>query len=258
MRSLAVGLTTLVIAISAMASIKTQAIEYKQGDTVLEGFLAYDDSQTGTRPGVLVVHEWWGLNDYAKHRAEMLAELGYVAFCVDMFGKGVVAKTPEEAGAQAGKLRADRPLVRARAQAGLDIFKQQLNVDAEKIAVIGYCFGGMVALELARSGADVDGVVSFHGSLNTPNTEDAKNIKAKILVLHGADDPNVKPDEVAAFEQEMREGAVEWQLFKYGGAVHAFTNPAAGNDPSRGAAYNEKADKRSWEAMKNFFVEIFK
>jgi dienelactone hydrolase len=243
---------------SAMAKIHTESIDYLNNGVALQGYLAYDDSKTGKLPGVLVCHEWWGLNDYPKHRAEQLAELGYVAFCLDMYGKGVVAKTMDEAKAQVGKLYGDRQLVRARAVAGLNVLKKQPNVDPSKIAVIGYCFGGMVALELARSGADIAGVVSFHGALNTPNKDDAKNIKAKVLVLHGADDPNVKPEEVAAFEQEMRDAKVDWELMKFGGAVHAFTNPAAGNDPSKGVAYNEKADQRSWQAMKDFFGEIFK
>lgn len=257
-RRLMILLTVFIPTLTAMAKIHTEMIEYTHNGVALQGYLAYDDTQTDKRPGVLVVHEWWGLNDYPKHRAEQLAELGYVAFALDMYGKGVVATTMDEAKAQVGKLYGDRALVRARAQAGLDILKQQKNVDPSKIAAIGYCFGGMVGLELARSGADIAGVVSFHGALNTPNKQDAKNIQAKVLVLHGADDPNVKPEEVAAFEQEMRNAGVDWQLVKYGGAVHAFTNPAAGNDPSTGGAYNEKADKRSWEAMKVFFVEIFK
>ncbi len=257
MRTAAVLLLTAVFMTAAVAKIKTETVDYTHNGVALQGYLAYDDSKTGKLPGVLVCHEWWGLNDYPKHRAEQLAELGYVAFCLDMYGKGVVAKTMDEAKAQVGKLYGDRQLVRALALAGLNQLKKQPNVDPNKIAVIGYCFGGMVALELARSGADVAGVVTFHGSLNTPNPADAKNIKAKILVLTGADDPNIKPEEVAAFEKEMTDAKVDWQLVSYSGTVHAFTNPAAGNDPSKGMAYNEKSDKRSWQAMKDFFAEIF-
>jgi dienelactone hydrolase len=258
MRLALLTLFMVVVMGTASAKTKTEMIDYTHNGVALQGYLVYDDARSGKMPGVLVCHEWWGLNDYPKHRAEQLAELGYVAFCLDMYGKGVVAKTVDEAKAQVGKLYGDRQLVRSRALAGLDILKKQPNVDPGKIAVIGYCFGGMVALELARSGAEIAGVVSFHGALNTPNKDDAKNIKAKVLVLHGADDPNVKPEEVAAFEQEMRDAKVDWELMKFGGAVHAFTNPAAGNDPSKGAAYNEKADQRSWQAMKDFFAEIFK
>ncbi len=257
MRGLLLTLTILVITGAAMAAIRTQAIEYKHGDAVLEGYLAYDDSKTGKLPGVLVVHEWWGLNDYPKRRARELAELGYVAFVADMYGKGVTTTDPAQARELVGAFYGDRAMTRARVAAGLNVLKTQPNVDPDKIAAMGYCFGGMVSLELARSGADIDGVVSFHGSLSTPNADDAKNIKAKVLVLHGADDPNVKPEEVATFEQEMRGGGVDWQLVKYSGAVHAFTNPAAGSDPTIGMAYNERADKRSWEAMKDFLAEIF-
>ncbi len=258
MRTLMITSAILFLTCTGMGAIKTQAIEYEHGDTVLEGYLAYDDAQTGNRPGILVVHEWWGLNDYPKRRAEQLAELGYVAFALDMYGKGVVAKTMEEAGAQAGKIRGDRQLARSRAQAGLDVLKQQVNVDPNKIAVIGYCFGGLVALELARSGADIDGVVAFHASLNTPNPDDAKNIKGRVLVLHGAADPNVPQEEVAAFEKAMTEAKVNYRVIQYEGAVHAFTNPAAGNDPAKGAAYNELADKESWIEMKSFLTDVLK
>ena len=240
------------------AAIHIETVEYKQGDTTLEGFVAYDDAIQGKRPGVLVVHQWMGLTDYEKHRAEMLAQLGYVAFCADIYGKGVRPQNTAEAGAQAGKYKGDRQLLRARVNAGLDALRRQPQVDPNRIAAIGYCFGGTTVLELARSGADVAGVVSFHGGLDAPDPTDGKNVKCKVLVCHGADDPFSSPQDIAAFENEMRKGGVDWQLIKYGGAVHSFTQPMAGNDNSKGAAYNEKADKRSWEAMKQFFAEIFK
>jgi dienelactone hydrolase len=246
------------LAVRAEAKIHTEAIEYKEGDAVLEGYLAYDDSIKGARPGVLVIHEWWGLNPYVKKRAEQLAKLGYIAFAADIYGKGTTAKTPEEAGKLAGMYRSDRQLLRSRVKAGLEVLKKQALTDTRKIAAIGYCFGGTTVLELARSGADIAGVVSFHGGLSTPAPQDAKNIKAKVVALHGADDPFVKEQEVLAFEDEMRQGGVDWQLNIYGGAVHGFTNPDNGNDNSKGAAYNEKADRRSWEAMKVFFGEIFR
>ena len=248
----------MIRAVSVPAAIQTRTVEYKQGDTTLEGFVAYDDAIKGLRPGVLIVHQWLGLTDYEKQRAEMLAQLGYVAFCADIYGKGVRPKDTPEAGAQAGKYKSDRQLLRARVNAGLDALRQQPRVDAKRLAAIGYCFGGTTVLERARSGATLAGVVSFHGGLDSPAPADGKNIKCKVLVCHGADDPYEKPADLAAFEGEMRDARVDWQLIKYGGAVHSFTQPMAGNDNSKGAAYNEKADKRSWEAMKQFLAEIFK
>lgn len=244
-------------AIAADAKLRSEKIEYLHGGKTFEGYLVYDDAVKGARPGVLVVHEWMGLGDYARGRADQLASLGYVAFAADMYGKGVRAQNPEEARKLSSALKGDRALMRDRINAALEVFKTQNMVDRSRIAAIGYCFGGTVALELARSGADVDGVVSFHGGLDSPTPQDASKIKAKVLVLHGADDPNVPAAQVAAFEQEMRAANVDWQLVAYGGAVHSFTNPAAGNDNSKGNAYNALADRRSWEAMRVFFNEIF-
>jgi dienelactone hydrolase len=258
MKSLIPVFLALNWAMTVHAAIHTETVEYKQGDTTLEGFVAYDDAIQGKRPGILVVHQWMGLTDYEKNRAEMLAQLGYVAFCADIYGKGVRPQNTAEAGAQAGKYKNDRQLLRARVNAGLDALRQQPRVDPKRIAAIGYCFGGTTVLELARSGADIAGVVSFHGGLDAPNPDDGKNIKCKVLVCHGADDPFSSPQDIAAFENEMRKGGVDWQLIKYGGAVHSFTQPNAGNDNSKGAAYNEKADVRSWDAMRQFFAEIFK
>ena len=258
MKKFLLAAMTTVIAASVHAAIQTKTVEYKQGDTTLAGFVAYDDAIPGKRPGVLVVHQWMGLTDYEKHRAEMLAQLGYVAFCADIYGKGVRPQNTAEAGALAGKHKNDRQLLRARVSAGLDALRQQPLVDSKRVAAIGYCFGGTTVLELARSGADLNGVVSFHGGLDSPTPADGKNIKCKVLALAGADDPFQKPEDLAAFEKEMRESKVDWQMNFYGGAVHSFTQPDAGNDNSKGAAYNEKADKRSWAAMKQFFAEIFK
>jgi dienelactone hydrolase len=246
------------MAMSARSEIVFKPVEYKQADTVLEGLSVYDDALQGKRPAVLVVHQWKGLGVYEKKRAEMLAQLGYNAFAVDIYGKGVRPQTPQEAGAEAGKYKNDRTLLRARIRAGLDLLMNHELTDPKRVAAIGYCFGGTTVLELARSGAEITGVVSFHGGLSTPNPSDAKNIECKVLALHGADDPNVPPKEVAAFEEEMRQGGVDWQLMAYGGAVHSFTDWNAGNDNSKGAAYNEHADRRSWEAMKQFFPEVFK
>ncbi len=247
----------LAVVHSTFAAVKTETIEYKEGDTVLEGVLIYDDSFVNRRPGILIAHQWKGLTDYEKKRGEMLAKLGYVAFAADIYGKGTRPKDVQEAGQFSAKYKADRDLLRRRVKAGFDQLKKSRLVDPEKTAAIGYCFGGTTVLELARSGGDVNGVVSFHGALNTPTPQDAKNIKGKVLVLHGADDPFVPPAEEQAFEEEMRNAKVDWQLVAYGNSVHSFTDWNAGNDNSKGAAYNEKADKRSWEDMKQFFAEIF-
>jgi dienelactone hydrolase len=245
------------LAVAARGEIVSKPVEYKEGQTTLEGLWVYDDAKQGKRPGVLVVHQWKGLGDYEKKRAEMLARLGYNVFAVDIYGKGIRHNNPKDASAEAAKYKDDRKLLRARVTAGLEVLKKQELTDSKRVAAIGYCFGGTTALELARSGADIAGVVSFHGGLNTPNPGDAKQIKAKVLALHGADDPHVPPAEVAAFEKEMRDAKVDWTLVAYGGAVHSFTDWGAGNDNSKGSAYNEKADKRSWDAMKQFFAEIF-
>ena len=243
---------------SAHAALKRQEIEYKHGDTTLLGYLVYDDAGgAGKRPGVIVVHEWMGHNEYARRRAEMLAQLGYVAFAIDMYGKGVRAKDPQEAGQMAGRFKSDRKLMRDRARAGLDVLRKQSNVDTSRIGAIGYCFGGQVALELGRSGAELAGIVSFHGALDTPTPQDARNIKGKVLACHGAADPFVPPDHVHAFVKEMEDGKVDWQLVAYGGAVHGFTNPDNKNPAMQGVMYDEKADKRSWQAMQDFFNEVF-
>ncbi len=249
---------SLLMSLTAQTAIRTEVIEYKQGDTVLEGYLAYDDGIQGRRPGVLVVHEWTGIGPYIRSRTEQLAQLGYVAFAADIYGRGVRPQNPEAAGAEAKKYRHNRPLMRQRAQAGLQVLQQQSLVDRERIAAIGYCFGGTTVLELARSGAAIAGVVSFHGGLNTPNPADAQKIKARVLVLHGAADPLVPQTEVVAFQEEMATAKVDWQMISYGGAVHSFTNPQSGNDPSTGVAYNARADLRSWQALQQFFAEIFR
>jgi dienelactone hydrolase len=236
--------------------IVTKTIEYKDGNTVLEGYLAYDDTKTGKTPAVLIVHEWTGIGPYVKKRAEQIAGLGYVGFAIDIYGKGIRPANNAEAAGQAGIYRGDRQLMRRRALAGLEEVKKFEFVDANRIAAIGYCFGGGVVLEMARSGADLKGVVSFHGNLDTPNPE-SDNIQAKILVCHGADDPHVPQEQIIAFQKEMHNAKTDWEMIFYGNAVHSFTNPNAGNDPSKGSAYNKEADMRSWEAMKQFFKQIF-
>jgi len=240
------------------AKIITDSIGYKQGSAVLEGYIAYDDELKGKRPGVLIIHQWMGLKDYEKMRAEQIAMLGYVAFAADIYGKGIRAADKDEARKQATIYRSDRKLMRERARAGFETLRKMKNVDPARIAVMGYCFGGGVALELARSGTEVAGTVSFHGNYDTPDTGDAKKIKGRVLAIHGADDPNISQQSVVAFEDELRKAMVDYQIVIYGGAVHAFTDPSAGNDNSKGAAYNKKADERSWEDMKRFYREIFK
>ncbi|MCB4791491.1 MAG: dienelactone hydrolase family protein [Elusimicrobia bacterium] len=241
-----------------LAKIITRNIDYKSGKVPLEGFLAYDDNLKGKQPGVLIVHEWNGQGSYVQKRAVQLAELGYVAFCADIYGKGIRPKTNEESAKQAGIYRSDRKLMRERALAGLEELKKQKITDITKTAALGYCFGGGVALELARSGAEVNGVVSFHGNLDTPDPLNAKAIKGKVLVLHGANDPYVSNEQLLSFMKEMKDAGVDWELNIYANAVHRFTNSEAGDDPSTGAAYNKQADERSWDAMKSFFNEIFK
>jgi dienelactone hydrolase len=247
----------LLFSTEAGAEVKTRTIEYHQGNTVLEGFMAYEPAGKPLKPGVLIVHDWTGVGRFVKNRAEQLARLGYVAFAADIYGRGVRPNNPNDAAATAAIYKNNRSLLRERVKAGMEELRRQDGVDPERIAAIGYCFGGTAVLELARSGADIKGVVSFHGGLDTPNPQDAKNIRSKVLVLHGADDPFVPPEQVKVFEDEMRGGNVDWQLVKYSKAVHSFTNPDAGNDNSKGAAYNADADRRSWEQMKSFFKEIF-
>jgi dienelactone hydrolase len=239
------------------AAVKTKTVEYKKGKDTFEGVLVYPDNVKGKVPGVLMIHNWMGVSDETKKQATRMAELGYAVFAADIYGKGVRPKSPEEAGKLSGTYKNDRNLFRERLQLGLETLRGQKEVDGSKVLAVGYCFGGTGVIELARAGADMKGVVSFHGGLDSPNPADGKNIKAKVLALHGADDPYVKAEDLAAFEQEMREAKVDWQLHKYGNAVHSFTEMSAGTDNSKGAAYNAAADARSFEAFKDFAKESF-
>ena len=238
------------------AEIQTKKVEYRDGDVVLQGMMAWDDT-VSKAPGVLIVHQWMGLTEYEEGRAKQLAKLGYVAFALDIYGKGVRPTSVQEAGKQATIFKSDRSLYRRRLQLGLEQLKGQAVTDSKKIAAIGYCFGGTGVLELARSGADINGVVSFHGGLDSLHPEDAKKIKAKILICHGSDDPFVPVADIEAMKKEFSDADVDWQMIYYSEAVHSFTQPMAGNDNSRGAAYQERADKRSWQAMRQFLGEIF-
>ncbi len=240
----------------AHGKVVGKTIDYTDGDVKLQGYLAYDDASQDKRPGVLLVHEWWGRNDFVDAKARELAALGYVAFALDMYGTGVQAKDAKEAAEWAGKFKG-KPLIRTRAQAGLDVLARQPQADANRIAAIGFCFGGTTCLELAYSGANLKGVASFHGGLVPPAAADEKRIKAKILILHGADDTFVPPEAVAACEQGLTKAGADWQFIAYSGAVHSFTNPEASKRNLPGTAYNEPAARRSWRAMEDFFKEIF-
>jgi dienelactone hydrolase len=235
--------------------MQTKVVEYQQGQTTLEGYLAYAGKPGEKRPGVLVCHEWMGLGDYERSRAEQLATAGYSALAVDIFGKGVRPKNQEEAAAQATKYRTDRPLLRQRLIAALETIRRQESVDPSRIAVIGYCFGGCAALELARAGADVKAVVTFHASLNSPLPATPGNFHAKVLVFNGAEDPLVPTEMIAEFQQEMKTIKADYTLTHFGGVYHSFSNPRAGADASTGFKYDKVADTRSWNGMMAFFRE---
>jgi dienelactone hydrolase len=250
------SLFALALAAAALAHAGAD-YDYADGKTALQGYLAGVEL-TGKHPGVLIVHQWMGLTGYEKGRADRLTkELGVVAFAADIYGKGVRATDMKEAGALAGKFKGDRALYQQRVAAALAVLKAQPNVDPNKVAVIGYCFGGMGALDQARLNAKVAGVVSFHGSLEPISPAAAGAIKPKVLVLHGADDPYEDREKVADLEKELSADKADYQVTLYSGAVHAFTQPEAGDDPSKGIAYNAEADQRSWKAMQAFFAEIF-
>lgn len=257
----------------AMALPKAKEVQYEHQGVKLTGYFVYDDERlansSGTLPAVMIVPEWWGQNEYVRRRARMFADLGYCAFVADMYGTGVLASTPQEAARLAGPFYTPdagsgrRDLMRARARAAYDAMIDQPEVNSNKTACVGYCFGGSVSLELARSGAPLNAVISYHGGLGTPKPEDARMIAAKVLICHGADDPMVKDEEVAAFHDEMRAAKVDYVFVAFGGAVHAFTNPEAGargsaSDGMKGVLYNEAADKRSWEVTKAFLAEAFR
>jgi len=237
-------------------AIVANTIDYLDGDTVLEGFFAYDDALVGVRPLVLIHHAWLGRDQFVADKARALAELGYLGFAVDTYGKGVLGRSAEENAKLMAPFMHDRSMLQRRLTAGLTAAKMLPWADNRKIAAIGFCFGGLCALDLARTGADLLGAVSFHGLLMPPVNIPEPRVKAKILALHGHDDPMVTPEQVNAFEAEMTRAGVDWQIHVYGSTMHAFTNPLA-NDPGFGTVYQPSADKRSWLSMRNFFEEIF-
>lgn len=239
------------------AKIVTKTISYQHDGVNLEGLLAYDDTIRGKRPAVLVVHEWWGLNDYARSRAEQLAGMGYVAFALDMYGKGKVTKHPSQAEQWMNQVRSNVYQWQQRALAGLEVLKKDPTTDVNRIAAIGYCFGGATVQQLAYSGADIKGVVSFHGSLTLPVSGQINQVRAKILICHGAADPFVKRGEIEDYISAMESSGLDYQIAIYGGAKHSFTNPEADKVGMDALKYSKSADQRSWEGMKVFFAEIF-
>lgn len=252
-----IGLMAFVWAGVIHAEIVTQTIKYPIAGKSYVGYLAYDDSIKEPRPGIVVFHEWWGLNDFARSKAEALAALGYVAFAADMYGKGMATHDPEQAGQWYTEVSENRAF-RKRAQAAVNVLKKQAGVDPKRIGAIGFCFGGTTVLELAYSGADVQGVVSFHGGLTAPGEADRDQIQSAILVLHGAQDPFVKPEQLEAFESGLKASSADWQLVIYGNTLHSFTNPKADSVDMEGLAYNPLSDRRSWAAMQQFFDEVLR
>jgi dienelactone hydrolase len=243
----------------ATAALKTERVTYTAADgATLEGYLAYDDTATGARPAVIIVHDWMGLGEFTETKANELTERGYIAFAADIYGKGVRPADTTEAGKLAGSYKDNRPLLQSRVRAAYDALVALPIVDSNKIVATGYCFGGTTALELARSGAKLAGVASFHGGLTNPTPENAKNITAPVLIMHGADDPLVPPAEVEAFKAEMKNAPASLEFIAYPDAVHSFTNPAAGNDKSKGFAYNAAADAASAIEFNGFLNEVTK
>ncbi|NWF88387.1 MAG: dienelactone hydrolase family protein [Ignavibacteriaceae bacterium] len=242
-------------------SVVTKEVSYSADGTTLKGFLAYDESQKDVRPGVLVVHEWWGHNAYARKRAKMLAELGYVALAVDMYGDGKQAGHPDDAGKFAMAVMQNMSSAKARFNAGLNFLKDQPQTDKSKIGAIGYCFGGGIVLRMAVGGEDLKGVVSFHGSLPTDSVENPKQVKAKLLICNGEADGFVPSEQIDAFKKAMTDAGINYKFINYHAAIHAFTNPDAdslGKKFNLAIAYNKKADEESWKDMKLFLTEIFK
>lgn len=246
----------LLLSASARAEVQGQSVEYSDGDVKLEGYLATDNSLEKARPTVVIIHQWMGLTSHEKESADKLAKLGYVAMAVDIYGKGVHPQSTDEAGALATKYKEDTELYRKRIKAALKYLSTLKSVDQKHIVVMGYCFGGTGALEAARAGFPVVGVASFHGGLATKNSEKTKAVKPKLLVMHGALDPYVKREEVVNFTKEMNAAKADYQMIIYSGAVHAFTQKEAGTDISKGAAYNENAARRSWQALLQFLGEV--
>jgi dienelactone hydrolase len=257
---LAISLFGLAVSAVAQAAVQGKEVSYMADGTTLKGYVAYDDAFKGKRPAVLVVHEWWGHNEYARKRARMLAKLGYTALAVDMYGDGKQAHHPDDAGKFATEVSKNMPMAMARFEAGMNLLRKEKTVDAGKLAAIGYCFGGGVVLNMARQGEDLKGVLSFHGSLGTDSPAQPGKIKARIISFSGEADPMIGADSVAAFKKEMDAAGANYRVVTYPGAQHSFTNPDAdklGKKFKLPLAYNEKADKDSWKQATAFLREIF-
>ena len=237
-------------------TIQTRTIDYQDGDVDLQGYLAWDDSVEGKRPGVMIAHAWAGRSDFDNGKAQALAKLGYVGFALDNFGRGILGTNTEENSALIQPFLDDRAMLQGRLQIALEVLKGLDEVDASRVAAIGFCFGGLCVLDLARTGTDIRGVVSFHGLFGSPGNTAGNKIKAKVLALHGWDDPMAPPDQVVSLAEELSSMGADWQVHGYGNTMHAFTNPQA-NDPDFGTVYSPDADRRSWNAMQDFLSEIF-
>jgi dienelactone hydrolase len=237
-------------------TIRTTTIDYSQDGKTFEGFLAWDDSYTGQRPGVVISHAWGGADEFEYERARDLAKLGYAGFCLDLYGKGIRGSSPEENSKLMQPFLADRALLQGRMQLAVEVARSQEQIDASAVAAMGYCFGGLCVLDLARTGADVRGVVSFHGLFVPPGNTAGKKIGAKVLALHGWDDPLAPPDQALALAKELTEAGADWQLHAFGHTLHAFTNPQA-KDPANGFSFSEAATRRSWQMLEDFLAEIF-
>ncbi len=237
-------------------TIQTRTVDYKDGNVELEAYLAWDDAIEGERPGVMISHAWAGRSDVENGKAEDLANLGYVGFALDNFGKGVLGTNVEENSALIQPFLEDRAMLQNRLQISLDVMKKLDEVDASRVAAIGFCFGGLCVLDLARIDADVNAVISFHGLFGSPGNTVGNKSKVSVLVLHGWDDPMATPDQVVSLGEELTSMGADWQIHGYGNTMHAFTNPSA-NDPDFGTVYQPDADRRSWNAMRNFLSEIF-
>ncbi|MEQ1532640.1 MAG: dienelactone hydrolase family protein [Sideroxydans sp.] len=249
------------IAPSAHAAVQGEEVSYSANGTTMKGYIAYDDAVKGKRPAVLVVHEWWGHNDYARKRANMLAELGYVALAVDMYGDGKQAQHPDDAGKFATEVSKNKPMAKARFEAAMKVLRKNPHVDSHKLAAVGYCFGGSVVLNMARAGEDLKGVASFHGGLSTDAPAEAGKVKAQVRSFTGADDKMIPAAQVEAFKQEMEKAGVKYQAVVYPGAMHSFTNPAAdeyGKKFNMPLAYNAEADKDSWAQLQVFLADVLK
>ena len=251
------AIMVVALAVRAEGRVVTEEVPYEHEGVKLVGFLAYDDALKEKKPAVLLVHEWWGLNEYAKNRARQLAEKGYAAFALDMYGEGKVTTHPQQASEWSRAITGNVNLWRQRADAGLEVLRKDPRVDPGRIAAIGYCFGGATVQQMAYAGAGLKGVVSFHGSLLPVQEDQVKQVKAKILILHGAADPLIKEEQIQTYVSAMEASGLDWQMVFYGGAKHSFTNPDADKVGMDALGYDPSADARSWAHMKVFFEEIF-